>query len=157
MVYYLTIFSLLLLCVNNLHSAEDDEVRFKTKTYSPRNAGASSRAYVAKNYQPKAASGGIGVAVEKSNDVHSWKAVAGRPFKSDKDQPLSEEKLESEPYKVQQQIKVPTITADKRMLQEHETFETAGKDLATHSYAPAEKPREKNPLLTPRQSIKETE
>jgi len=148
--------TLLLTCAClSVARAGDDEVHFKAKNYSPRSA-LQDRSFSGTAYSPSSASQPIGTRIEP--------AKSGRwtPFSS-KATPLADKKASGSPadkgeaYKQQQHISVPTITADPSIVPAEKPFTDGGKKLTDANYKAPEGPRDKNPILKPHQSIKETE
>ena len=136
--------------------AGDDDVQFKAKTYTPRSA-LNKRSYSANTYSPQSSPpliGGSFVSPEKG----AWNSF------SSKAEPLADKTLPDSPmkkeetYKQQKQITASTMSPDPKKVPEKKPFDEKGKKLAdATTYKAPETPREKNPLLTPRQGIKVTE
>lgn len=141
-------------CACSVHAA-DEETRFKARSYTPRKE-LTTQAYRAPVYTPSEASRSTGTGMEQPRETSRWNV-----FKRAK--PLAEKRLpEAQPaaadaYKQRQQISVPTITADPAIAADNKPFETTDKKLSDLSYKPSDRPRDKNPLLAPRQGIKEPE
>ena len=150
----LRIVLLLSACACSLHAA-DEETRFKPKSYTPRKE-LTTQTYRAPVYTPSEASRSTGSGMEPPREPSRWN-VFKRP------KPLDEKHLPETPpavaeaYKQRQQISVPTITADPAIAADNKPFETTDKKLSDLSYKPSDRPRDKNPLLAPRQGIKEPE
>ena len=145
---------LLSACACSLHAA-DEETRFKPKSYTPRKE-LTTQTYRAPAYTPSESARSTGTGMEQPRALSRWNV-----FKRAK--PLDEKRLPgaqpavAEAYKQRQQISVPTITADPAIAADNKPFETTDKKLSDLSYKPSDRPRDKNPLLAPRQGIKEPE
>ena len=150
------ILTLLLLCsCLNVARAGDDEVNFKPKSYVPRNT-LQDRSYVGSTYSPACASKPTGTSLEPSKSG-SWSLFSSKsPGLTEKNLTDTQE-MKGEAYKQQKQISASTLKADPSAVPENKPFNANGKKLTDANYKAPEGPREKNPLLKPRQGIKETE
>ena len=143
--------------------ADNDEVKFKPQTYTPRKES-STKAYSAKPYasSEKAAARPMGEAFAPAQARQpDTKPLAVK-------EPANSKSLEAPPPMLADpyvhgdtQTYVPTISPNKTMLSIEKkpyastnTFKVGDAPYAPPE-KPQEKPREKNPLLTPRQGIKE--
>ena len=154
MMYRLPILLLLLSC-QRAALAGDDEAHFKPKSYAPRNT-LQDRSYSGSAYSPSSAS--------QPADTRAEPSKSGRwTFFAPKAPALADRKLtgaqedKGEAYKQERQISVPTIRADPSVVPAEKPFDANGKKLTGTDYKAPEAPREKNPLLKPRQGIKEHE
>ncbi len=129
----------------------DDEVRFKPKSYTPSQT-LRDGSYREAVYTPRTTET-VGKSVEAPRSPSRWR-LFGRDKTLDAKK-LTEVPVEKETaYKQEKQISVATIKADPRDIPDKKPFEDAGKKLTDTSYQKKDVPREKNPLLEPRQSIK---
>lgn len=133
--------------------AADDEARYKPKAYSGK--ALDDRTYQAATYKPAPASRSIGTAAKPSSGGF-WSLFKS---KGSVDEPrLSGASTVKDPaYSQQQRISVPTTPPDPTVVPEKKPFDDSGKRVTDTGYKPPEKPTEKNPLLKPRQGIKEPE
>ena len=150
-----TLILLLLLSCFSAARAEDDEVRFKPKAYTP-SKPLQDRSYQAPVYTPTIASPSVGSKIAPKENGH-WSIFSSKvPALADKKVPDAPE-AKGEAYKQEKQISVSTIKADPRDVPERKPFDQNGKKLTDADYKAPAKPTEKNPMLKPRQGIKETE
>ncbi len=150
--------TLLLLLTCCAVRAEDDEVRYRPKTAAPAKT-AQSRSYQAAAYTPaKTAHAAEAAAEKRAEPAHAgfWHFFrpkpAAQPAKLADASPAA-----SEPFVQRPPITVPTMTPDRKAINmdEHKPYVEGESKLVSAGYKPADKPREKNPLLAPRQGIKE--
>ena len=144
--------TLLVLLFSCAARAGDDEARLKPKAYSPGKTQ-QNRPYQAAAYAPAQASRTIGAPLSDSRGGF-WRFFKPKPLEK---MPLlpNSPAAGSTPYVQRQQITVPSITPDQTaVLSEHKPF-SGDKKLEAAGFTAPEKPREKNPLLAPRQGIKE--
>ena len=153
--FRLVTFLLLLTCAAG---AEDDEARLKPKAYVPGKA-AQSRTYQASAYAPAgkvapatAAAGGKRAEPSRGG---FWSFFTAKPFENAK--LAGAPAAEAKPYVQGPQITAPTMSPDRKAINmdEHKPYVEGEAKLTATGYKPPEKPREKNPLLAPRQGIKE--
>ncbi len=150
MKYFLT--STLIILSTLALSAAHDEVRFKPRNYTP------NKSAPAKNYTPAKTTP---AARPLQSRQHQPKAEKSGGFWSFfKSKPAAEAKhadqgkvANSQPYKQGKPIKVPTIKADTTPL-ERKPYESSQKTPAATPYRKSDKPRERDPLLEPKQGIK---
>lgn len=134
--------------------ASDDEVRFKTKAYAPRQTLREST-YRESVYTPSRNPQPIGSRVEPPSAPSRW-----RLFDREKEL-VSPKKLADLPldngqaYTQQKQISVVTLKPDPQDVPENKPFEERGAKLTDATYTAKDGTREKNPLLAPRQGIKD--
>ena len=137
--------------------ADDDEVRFKPQTYKPRKE-LSMRTYSEKPYtvSEKAAARPTGKALPASQarQPEMKPLVAKEPLNGKSlEAPPS---MQTEPFvKGDKQTYASTISPNKVATAERKTFKASTNKVGNIAFVPAEKPKEKNPLLQPRQGIKE--
>lgn len=143
------------LCAS-LHAADPDEVRFKPKSYTPRKALKDS-SYQAASYAPSGTARSVGQPLEQPRSAQRWNPFRRAATVTETKQVHEASLSGTSPYTPQKHISVPTISADSRDIPEKKPFEETGKQLADKAFSPAKKPQEKNPLLRPRQGIKEPE
>lgn len=132
--------------------AEDDEVRFKPKAYQPGKT-LPDATYQASAYAPaKAAQGSTGARLEKARGGF-WGLFKAKPLEN---APSFEDAPEAQkaPFVQTRQISAPSMTADPGATAEHKPFVSNEKKLEDEGFAAPQRPREKNPLLAPRQGIK---
>ncbi len=139
-------------CACVTHAADGDEAHFKPKSYAPHKS-LSSHTYSAAAYTPSGKMWSGEKRYEAAPASERW-----RPFKSDKAmtdaRQVHDELLkDATAYTQQKQISVPTIKADAKDIPEKKPFEESGKKLTDLSYKPSAASKDKNPLLSPRQSI----
>lgn len=144
--------TLLLLLACAARATDEDEARFKPRAYAPSKT-LSDGAYQAAAYRPARAERGIGEPLKKPRGG-LWSLFSPKPLES---APALEEapSAPKTPYAQTRHVSAPSMTPDPGgAAAEHKPF-TGDKTLESAGYKPAEKPREKNPLLAPRQGIKE--
>ena len=146
------------------YCADDDEVKFKPQTYKPRKDAAPSRVFSEKPYtvSEKTASRTMGTPLSpsqtrqpemkplvtkeaaNSKSLEAPAPMEGDPFKSGDKQAhastISPNKL--------------AVTPEKKLFVVNTNKLHAAK-VPVKDFVPAEKPKEKNPMLQPRQGIKE--
>ncbi|MCL1919656.1 MAG: hypothetical protein FWG50_01035 [Kiritimatiellaeota bacterium] len=138
--------------------ADTDEARFKAQAYKPRQE-LSARTYSEKPYSvsEKAASRTMGNPLSPSQ----VRQPDMKPLVTK--EPLNGKSLEApppmqaEPFtKSDKQVYASTASPDKRAANaERKPFVASTNKVANAAFVPAEKPKERNPLLQPRQGIKE--
>jgi len=150
------IIPLLIFCSLCTAWAGDDEVHFKAKAYTPRNAP-TTHTYSANPYSPQSATPSIGGSFVTSGKG-TWNPFSSKAEAlADKTLPDAPMKKE-EPYKQQKHITASTMSSDPKKVPEKKPFDEKGKKLTEDAaYKAPVTPHEKNPLLTPRQGIKVTE
>ena len=135
--------------------AADDETQFKAKPYAPRKSSGDTAAYRASAYTPARPATASAPAYESSAPKSRWSFFKRKPAEEAK--PLASEKLaDATPYTQQKHISVPTIKADPGAIQEKRPYIASESAKAAEVFTPAEKSEWKNPLLKPRQGIKES-
>ena len=148
------------------HCADDDEVRFKPQHYKSRNKeSAPTRKYAEKPFavSEKAAARSTGTTFTPAKDkkLPEMKPLEMKPLvsKEAEDTKLLDPPppMKDNPYKPGDDLIHPsTISSNQTLLAEQKRFVVGtNKTAATKEFIPAEKPKEKNPLLKPRQGIKE--
>lgn len=133
--------------------AEEDEVRFRPKTYRPAQA-LKDNAYQSAVYTPAPPPAAATRRPESRGGF--WSFFTSRPLDAApafKDAPPARKT----PYEQHRQVVAASITPDPGAAAEHKPFVEGANKLEAAGYTPPEKPREKNPLLAPRQGIKEPE
>jgi len=139
----------------NVARAGDDEVTFKPKSYVPRNT-LQDRSYVGSTYSPSSTPKPTGTSLEPSKSGR-WSLFSSKSSGlTDKSLTDIREKT-GEAYKQEKQISASTIKADSSAVPENKPFDANGKKLTDASYKAPEGPREKDPILKPRQGIKAPE
>lgn len=134
----------------------DDEAHFKPKSYTPSQT-LRDRSYSESVYKPSVASQSIGKRIEAPAAASRWR-LFGRAKALEDTQKLADKPVEHETaYRQEKQISVPTIKADPSDAPDRKPFEDASKKLTDGTFKAKDEPREKNPLLTPRQGIKAPE
>ncbi|HRU71456.1 MAG TPA: hypothetical protein P5111_10290 [Kiritimatiellia bacterium] len=143
-------------CICGVLALDSDETPYSSRTYVPRKPTAGAKMYQAPSYTPSRARRTLGKPLETSSSRRWW-----NPFSRAnrlEDAPRAEAPLlaDATPYQQQKHISVPTIKADPRAIQERKPFISSNKDTPNAAFTPAEKSEWKNPLLKPRQGIKDT-
>ena len=152
---HLALFGLLFcLCLGTVR-AGDDEAHFKPKNYAP-SKSLGDPSYSAHAYAPATASQPLGTTIKPTEKSH-WS------FFTSKNPALDDKKVSSAPeekgvaYKQQQQISVPTLPPDPSSVPEKKPFDANGKKVTDANYQAPKPSNEKDPMLKPRQGIKEPE
>lgn len=143
-------------CAGFVIATDSDDTTYSSRTYAPRKSAGSAKTYQAPAYVPSRAPRTLGKPITTSSSSR-WT----NPFRRAKaleSAPLAEAPLrvEATPYRQQKHISVPTIKADPRAIQERKPFISSEKNVPNAGFTPAEKSEWKNPLLKPRQGIKDT-
>ena len=146
----------LVACVSLLHAEDADEVRFRPKAYAPHKS-LNDRAYAAAAYAPSEKLRPENKRFEAPRAVSRWNLFKRNAATAEARQAHDAALTDAPAYTRQKHISVPTIKADPRDVPENRPFEAPDKKIADTGYTPAEKPQAKNPLLKPRQGIKEPE
>jgi hypothetical protein len=145
----LTAFALIACCAR----AADEEARYKPKAYSGK--ALSDRSYQAAAYQPSAPTRSIGTPAKNSSGGF-WSRFKSKG--SVEEPRLAGAAAVNAPAYVQEKhISVPTTPPDPSAVPEKKPFDDSGKRVTDATYKAPDKPTEKNPLLKPRQGIKEPE
>ncbi len=146
-------------CACSLASwGSDDDVRFKPKTYAPRQTLRDSR-YRESVYTPSSASQSTEKHVGNASTPGRW-SLFNKEKTLDSPKKLANAPAEHEAaYKQEKLISVPTLKADPRDIPEKKPFDENGQKLTDADYKDKTKdgPRKKDPMLTPRQGIKAPE
>jgi hypothetical protein len=143
----------LLLAAFAARAADDDETRFKPRAYAPGKT-LQDRTYRAPAYVPSDNPRPTGTPLKTSRSGF-WGLFKQKSYDEGK-------RLEAKPleeglsYKQERQIAVPTMSANAAAATENKPFVDSGEKLADAGYQAPEKSHDKNPLLKPRQGIKET-
>lgn len=133
--------------------ADDDEVRFKSRTYTP-GKKVNGSTYRPSSYTPSRSLEPAAAPVKKTSSS-GWKFFSRKKDNAPATPAHNERLADSTAYTQQKNISVPTIKADPRAIQEKKPLITSNKDTPNSPFTPAEKSEWKNPLLKPRQGIKE--
>jgi hypothetical protein len=149
--YRLATLFLFLTCVA---SAEDDAVRFKPKAYTPGKT-VQDRTYRAPAYTPATQTPATGARATPARSGF-WGLFKPKPLQT-APRYAAPPVAQNTPYVQRQKISVPSITPDTGAMAEHTPFISSDKKLEDAGFQAPEKSREKNPLLAPRQGIKEPE
>ena len=146
-------------------AADNDEVKFKPKAYAPHRT-LQDGAYSGKTYAPSSSQPSVGAPLpeQKKSFWSIFKPSAHAP----EDRPLPNPQALSDAqalpnaqapadraYKQEKQISVVTVKADPRDAPEKSPLDKNGKKVADNPYKAPDKPEGKNPMLRPRQGIKE--
>lgn len=150
------LFMALAACTGVLHAADEDEVRFRPKAYAPRKS-LNDSAYTAAAYAPSEKLRRENTRFDEPRAVHRWNLFKRNTTVTAAKQVHDAELTDAPAYTQQKHISVPTVKADPRDVPEKKPFEAPDKQITNAGYTPAEKPQAKNPLLKPRQGIKEPE
>ncbi|MEI7899066.1 MAG: hypothetical protein WCK89_02360 [bacterium] len=145
------------ICAYSLASwGSDDEVRFKPKTYAPRQTLRDST-YNESAYAPDDTPRSLGRRVDSPSTPSRWR-LFNREKKLSAPAKLADAPVEHEaPYKQEKQISVPTLKADPRDVPDKKPFQESDSKLTDADFEAKKASREKNPLLAPRQGIKAPE
>ena len=147
------ILTFLLLAAFAAHAADDDEARLKPRAYAPGKV-LQDRTYRASAYAPSANPRPTGTPLTTSHSGF-WGLFKQKRY--DEVKPLEAKPLEEGlAYKQERQITVPSMSVNPSVAADNKPFVDAGEKLADARYQAPEKSRDKNPLLKPRQGIKET-
>lgn len=143
-------------CAGCLIAADSDETTYSSRAYAPRKSACNAKTYQAPAYTPARAPRTTGKPITTSASRSWW-----NPFRRTKtfaETPRAEAPLrvEATPYQQQKHISVSTLKADPRAIQERKPFISSEKNAPNAGFTPAEKSEWKNPLLKPRQGIKDT-
>lgn len=145
--------SIILLLLAGAAAAADDETRFKPKAYTGKTL--QDRPYQPAAYTPAAKPPSTGTPLKPSSGGF-WNIFKAKGDEAGKH--LAENtQAKDTPFVQREHISVPTMSADPSAVPEKKPFDDAGKRVTDDGYKAPDKPTEKNPLLKPRQSIKETE
>lgn len=132
----------------------DDEVQLKSKTYEPRKTF-SATAHRSAEYQTRP-SRTVSARQAEPQRGSWWKIFRSRS-PSSVSTPLSgTAAAESVPLRQDKQITAATMKAVPQSVTEKKPY-ASGVSQTSKSYTPDNRPRPKNPLLRPRQNIKEPE
>ena len=142
-------------------ASDKDEVEFKALKYKP------AKTMDAKEYKP-AKTMDVKTYKEKvfapkdSPAISAPKIYGVKPYSQQPDQHLDlpvyakeGKTADDKAYKPGTPQKVLTIPADPRLVPEKKPFDDKGKKVEAKEFKPEEKPKTENPLLKPRQGIKE--
>jgi len=142
----------------SLQAAEEDDVQFKPKTYVPGKSG-TFKSCPATPYRPseKSASRSIGPVYDAKGKEASRDAFSPATRELDAPALKPSDPVPARAYThTDQQTFVATMTPDPAVAAEQKPFESKSGKLRADPFTPAERPHEKNPLLRPRQDIKES-
>lgn len=151
-----SIIAALIACTGLLHAADPDETHFKPKAYSPRKT-LNDASYRASTYVPLDTSHPVGKALEDPSRFSRWNFFKSRKTAAEFKQAPDARLTDADAYTQQKHISVPTIKADPRDVPDKKPFKESVKKVGDATFTPEEKPQGKNPLLKPRQGIKEPE
>ncbi len=150
------IFLALIACTGVLRAAEADETPFKPRAYTPRKK-LNDSSYKAATYVPPDTAHPVGKTLEEPRSSRNWFFFKPRKQAAEPKHTTDAQLRDAQTYTQQKHISVPTIKADPRDVQEKKPFNEPSKKLDNATFTPTEKPQSKNPLLKPRQGIKEPE
>lgn len=136
----------------------EEEARFKPKTYVP-SKPALNRSYEASEYLPSKNAFSATFTSRKGTEPARrgfWNLFKAKPAEAPS-KLADAATADAKPYTQSQQITVPTMTPDRKAINmdEHKPYVEGENKLQAAGYQAPDKPREKNPLLAPRQGIKE--
>ena len=151
-----SIFAAFIACTGVLRAADADETPFKPRAYSPRKT-LNDSSYRAASYVPSDTSHPVGKALEEPKTSSRWNFFKSRKTAAEPKQAKDAQLRDAQAYTQQKHISVPTIKADPRDVPDKKPFNESVKKLGDATFTPTEKPQAKNPLLKPRQGIKEPE
>ena len=142
-------------CAGCVFAADSDETTYSSRAYAPRKSAGNAKTYQAPAYTPARATRTIGKPITTSSPRSWWNPF--RRAKTFAEAPRAEAPLrvEATPYQQQKHISVSTLKADPRAIQERKPFISSEKNAPNAGFTPAEKSEWKNPLLKPRQGIKD--
>ncbi len=134
--------------------AADDEARLKSKQYTP-GKKLNESSFSGKKYSASDAKRLNAANYDKpAQESKGWLFFKSKA--ADKGQPAKGDQLsESKPYKQEKHTVVPTIKADARAIEEKKPFVKSDQELPASIFKPTEKSDWHNPLLKPRQGVKE--
>jgi len=134
-------------------AADSDEVKFKAKSYAPHKA-LQDNAYKGSTFTPSSSQQSVGAPLPAPKKSF-WSIFSPSAHAPD-DKPLQKaQEAKGDAYKQEKHISVVTIKADPKDAPEHVPFDASGKKVADAPYTAPDKPEGKNPMLKPRQGIKE--
>ena len=143
------------------HCADNDEVKFKPQVYKSRTDTAPARTFAEKPYtvSEKTAARSTGTvftppAQPRQRQPEMKPLVTKEPLNSKSLEPPAP--MEDNPYvRGDKQTYASTISPNKTATAERKPFAASTNKVNDATFVPAEKPKEKNPMLQPRQGIKE--
>lgn len=149
---FLSILAVVCLLAVTAHAANDD-ARFKPKEYKESKRTANS-AFKGKGYTPSKQKQASDSTYKRSKRAEGWSLFKSK--RAERGEKLQTEALaDIKPYKQEKHTVVPTTKADPRAIEEKKPFVKSEQELPAEVFKPAEKSEWKNPLLKPRQSVKE--
>ena len=141
-------------CFSSSSMAANDEARLKSREFKPGKTLQNS-GYKAKEYQSARKQSAPGTTYKKKEEKNSrWTLFKKREMESAKPSPAAK-LAANKPYKQEKHTRVPTTKADARLVEEKKPYIKQKGELEESPFTPAQKSEWKNPLLKPRQGIKE--
>ncbi|MDD4623316.1 MAG: hypothetical protein PHG71_08790 [Kiritimatiellae bacterium] len=144
--------TLLTLCFIALTGKADGEVKLKQKAYEPRKKLEASQLRT-RTYKPED-SRDLKTKPIKTRREGWWNVFRSKKPESVSDPLRGAASVESTPLRQNKRISAATMKAVPQSVTEKKPHET-GVSKSAKPYTPDNKPRPKNPLLRPRQNIKE--
>ncbi len=143
-------------CAGCIFAADSDETTYSSRAYAPRKTAGNAKTYQAPAYTPAHAPRTVGKPITTPPPRSWWNPF--RRAKTFAETPRAEAppRVEATPYQQQKHISVSTLKADPRAIQERKPFISSDKNAPNAGFTPAAKSEWKNPLLKPRQGIKDT-
>jgi len=142
------------------HCADNDEVKFKPQPYTSRKEPLNARAFSEKSYtvseKTAARTTGKPMAPTQMRQPEMKPLVTKEPLNSKSLEPLAP--MQVDPYKQgDKQTYASTISPNKLAAAnaERKPYVGSTNKINSAAFVPAEKPKERNPMLQPRQGIKE--
>ncbi len=143
-------------CAGFVLAADSDETAYSSRAYAPRSSAGRAKPYQAPGYAPSRPPRTVGKPLATSSPSRWW-----NPFHRNKTLEVAPSaktplQVEATPYLQQKHTSVPTFKPDPRAIQERKPFIASERNVSNGGFTPAEKSEWKNPLLKPRQGIKDT-
>lgn len=143
-------------CASWVFAADSDETAYSSRAYAPRRSAATAKPYQAPAYAPSRAPHTTGKPITTPSPRRWWNPFRRAETLVDAPRAATPLLVEATPYRQQKHISVSTLKADPSAIQERKPFISSEKNASNAGFTPAEKSEWKNPLLKPRQGIKDT-
>ena len=142
-------------CAGCVFAADSDETTYSSRAYAPRKSAGNAKTYQAPVYTPARATRTIGKPITASASRSWWNPFRRAKTFAEAPRAAAPQRVEATPYQQHKHIAVSTLKADPRAIQERKPFISSEKNAPNAGFTPAEKSEWKNPLLKPRQGIKD--
>ena len=126
-------------CAGCVFAADSDETTYSSRAYAPRKSAGNAKTYQAPVYTPARATRTIGKPITASASRSWWNPFRRAKTFAEAPRAAAPQRVEATPYQQHKHIAVSTL-----------------KNAPNAGFTPAEKSEWKNPLLKPRQGIKDT-